>query len=240
MIEVSLADQTYVVNRPKLRQWLDAERFRGNAIDGADKGDAAGFVSGITSFLSVLLLLPQDEISPCAWYEVLDAYYLVSLENAVRLDLSIIHASKKEHENQLPDVWEYDERLWYSWVHLLAKSYGWNIEYISELDVDDAFALLQEISLNEQFDKEWQYGLSENAYEYDKASKKSKLRPLPRPSWMTTATEKVKNDILERVTKKVRRTPQPLVPAGIIFVDGKDNTNTLKSDGDTTAISNPE
>jgi len=236
VVEVSLNGKTTPVTRPKLQKWLAIEKLRDKVIESANKKDDSGFVSGIYAFLLALVSVSEDELDTASWYEVLDAYYLSSLENAVHLDLSIIHSSKKEHENGLPDVWEYDERVWYSWVHLLAKSYGWNVEYIAQLDVDDALALVQEISLEEQFDKEWSYSLSEVAYEYDTASKKSKLRTLPRPSWMNVATQAVKEKIESGQTTRQVHIPKSFIPPGIVVVNGQP-TNSAKFERDDAAIS---
>jgi len=118
----------------------------------------------------------------------------------------------------------------------LAKSYGWNVEYIAQLDVDDALALVQEISLEEQFDKEWSYSLSEVAYEYDTASKKSKLRTLPRPSWMNVATQAVKEKIESGQTTRQVHIPKSFIPPGIVVVNGQP-TNSAKFERDDAAIS---
>lgn len=235
MVDISLANRTISVIRPGLRKWLVAEEIRDTIFESADKKDSSGFVSGIYSFLSALAFVDEKEFENIPWYEVLEAYYLVSIENAPRLDLSIIKAEKKT-DRGLPDAWEYKERLWYSWVDALAGRYGWNIEYISDLDVDDALALIQEISLREQFDREFQYSLSEIGYEFDRASKKSRLKPLPRPSWMSKATNAVKDRIEKnQVNNVVKPLPPGFLPLGNVVLDGQ--SETIKPEGNANSVS---
>lgn len=235
MVDISLADRTISVTRPKLRKWLLAEELRDKVSESANGKDDSGFVSGIYSFLLALASTTETELDSSAWYDVLESFYKAAVENAPRLDLSVIHAERKKRE--LPDAWDYKERIWYSWVDSLAHAYGWNIEYISELDVDDALALIQEISLRDQFDREWSYSLSEVAYEYDKSTQKSVLRPLPRPSWMSVGTQAMKEAVEKKITVSVR-TPVSFIPKGIIIENGKDNTNELT--GDSNPLSNSQ
>jgi len=221
VIEVSIGDKKYSVIRPKLQKWLYAENFRDKVIESADKRDDPGIVFGISSFLSALLDIPEEKVRLLPWHEVAEAYYYCSLETAPRLDLSIIHESKKIQKKSIPEVWDYEERTWYVWLHLLAKEYGWDVEYIAELDVDNALALIQEISLQDQFQREWEWSLSEVAYEYDKGSKKSKLRALPRPPWMSMGSRSYQKS-LEQPAKQIKM-KRIFMPVGIIIRD-KDNT----------------
>ena len=66
----------------------------------------------------------------------------------------------------------------------MAKAYGWTEEYISNLEIETGLALIQEAIVDDQLNKEWEWSLTEIAYEYDKGSKTSKFRALPRPDWM--------------------------------------------------------
>lgn len=80
--------------------------------------------------------------------------------------------------------WEYEGRSWAHWSHILARAYGWTLEYIGDLDYNEALARVQEILTEEQLEHEFYYGLSEVAYPYNKSIKKSVYKPLPRPYWM--------------------------------------------------------
>lgn len=126
-----------------------------------------------------------------------------------------------------PESWEYEGRSWYFWLNIFAESYGWTAEQISKLDLDDAIALYQEIIASDHAKREWEYGLSEVAYEYVPSMKKSKYRPLQKPLWMMP-------------TKTgTRKTPQPkikilksMMPVGNVFDFDKRNTdNGIVTDG---------
>jgi len=69
---------------------------------------------------------------------------------------------------------------------MLAKNYGWTLEYVSMLQVEEALAKIQEILVDEQLEHEFFYGLSEVAYSYDSSTKKSKFVPMPQ-SYMDAA-----------------------------------------------------
>lgn len=229
MVEVSIGDKKYSVTRPKLQKWLYAENFRDKVIESADKKDDYGLVLGISSFLSALLDISKEDIQSLPWHEVAEAYYYCSLETAPRLDLSIVHESKNVHRKSIPEPWNYDERTWYVWLHLFAKEYGWNIVYIADLDVDDALALLQEMSMQEQFQKEWEWSLSEVAYEYNKSTKTSKLRELPRPAWMKMGSRSYQKSLEHPKQIKMKRS---FMPVGVIIheeiktIDNAGGSNT--------------
>lgn len=222
MVEFSLGKTKYSVTRPKLREWLSIEKIRTKAIESAEKRDSK-FVDHLLSYLSALLHIPISNIENKPWYEVVEGYYLSSIECSPKLDLSIISSSRKPKDapDAMPDPWEYDERTWYSWCNMLSKAYGWNIQYNAELDVDDAIALIQEISLEDQFEKEWEWSLTEVAYEYNKSTKKSKLRTLPRPDWMKRASRFVADEI--KKPKPVASVKPSFVPVGVVLLDEKEN-----------------
>ena len=226
MVEFSLDNQKYSVTRPKLRKWLSIEKIRSEVLESADRDK---FIDSLFAYLSALL---DTEPRDAPWYEVLEAYYLVSIECYPKLDLSIL-LSGKEKKDKLPDPWDYEARTVYSWIHLLAKTYGWTIEYISELDVDDAFALIQETSLEDQFEKEWQWGLSEISYESD-GHGKSKLRPLPRPDWMNIGNRNFQKAVEK--PKKVFTMRQDFIPPGVVIYNAEQESKTINTEGssDTT------
>ena len=65
--------------------------------------------------------------------------------------------------------------------------------------------------MDDQLEREFYYGLSEVAYHYDAATKKSKFVPLPRPNWMRPKVE----------PEKVVKTPIPasMIPMGVVISD---------------------
>jgi len=171
---VVLGGKEYHADRAKLRRWLQLESIREQIARAADREDRSGFTTQFYSYLSVALSV-DDDFTQLPWFEVVEAYQnLVSL-NSPKLDLPLLHATSSG--DRIP--WDYEGRVWYSWANLFGRAFGWSLEYISELDVDDAIALLQEIKADEQMDREWQWMLSEISYD-----KRGKHKELPRPHWM--------------------------------------------------------
>lgn len=112
-------------------------------------------------------------------------------------DLPILNAPKSKKE---PD-WEYEGRTWNHFSHLLAESYGWTLEYIGKMDVNEALGHIQEILTSEYLRQEFTHSLSEVAYVYNKTTKKSDYKPMPRPYWMRPASKptqqiKIRRDML--------------------------------------------
>lgn len=96
------------------------------------------------------------------------------------------------------EPWDYEGRTWHFYSHLLAKHYGWTLEYISQLHPSDALAKIQEILTDEQLEREFQHSLSDVAYPYNSQTKKSEFHPLSRPFWMRP---------------KIKETPKIKIPA---------------------------
>jgi hypothetical protein len=88
-----------------------------------------------------------------------------------------------------PPPYDYPGRFVAWWVHKLASRYGWSREQIFALWPEEAAAYLQEIMIAEYDEADERRALSELAYHYDKMTKKSTFRPLPRPEWMKERKE---------------------------------------------------
>lgn len=114
----------------------------------------------------------------------------------------------REKGKEMP--WEYSGRSWYFWLNLFAKNYGWDMDKIGEMDIDDAIGLFQEIQIDSQMQQEWEYGLSELAYPYNPSTKKSHFKALPRPDWMKPIMGK-------SVPVKERKIHRDAMPAGTII-----------------------
>lgn len=209
----------YPLVKSKLRAWLVLEDFYGNIIEAAEKGNREEFVSSFYSYVSAALSIPTDELQLCPWYEVTRAFREIYSINVPSLDFPMLRRTMEKKESHKIE-WEYPGRTWYIWLHLLSKEYGWDINYIENLLPDDGIALLQEILLDDQLEKEWQWSINEIAYSYDANSKTSKFIPLERPNWMKPIPKPI---------EKVRIKASEL-PAGII----------LKWDTDDNKYSRPQ
>lgn len=112
-------------------------------------------------------------------------------------------------EKKKDDDWSYEGRLWHQYSHILASEYGWSLEYISQLQVEEALAKIQEIMADKQLEREFYYGLSEVAYPYNPQTKKSVYKPLERPHWM-----------LQRKVDIPRfKIPKSMLPEGVVLMD---------------------
>lgn len=199
-----LGEYDYPIVKVKLRAWLALEDFYSNIIGAAGRGDREEFVSFLYSYVSAAFNIPKEELQLCPWYEITRAFKLTYTANIPSHDFPLLHSK------ELPDqkaTWDYPGRDWFIWLHLLAKEYSWDVEYISNLDVDNGIALLQEIMINNQMEKEWQWSMSEMAYSYNEQSKTSKFIPLERPDWMKPIPKPV-----EKVKIKTSA-----IPVGIVM-----------------------
>ena len=191
---LTLGGKDYKIGRARLRRWLQLEDIREKIARAADRKDREGFIASIYSYLSVALSVTVD-FSTLPWYEIVDAYAdIVSLHQPM-FEFPFLNTAGKSDTVS----WDYEGRTWYAWSHILAEAYSWSLEYIAELDIDDAIAHLQEIATSDQMEKEWEWTLSEKSVSYDKRGK-GKFHDLARPTWMKD--EKPRSDAKEILIKK--------------------------------------
>ena len=198
---MQLGDKEYTPTRYRLKKWLELEDIKAKIFDAAEDGYT--FANGIIDYLSAALCIPTIEFEKLPWYEVVEAYATINALNNLKYQFPLL----KEQPNKTKAPWEYDGRSWYIWAHALAKEFGWSLEYIAELDPDDGIALLQEILVDDQLEKEWQWGLSEVAYPYNETTKKSEFKELPRPIWMQ---KEIRKPIAQA------KIPASMLPVGVV------------------------
>jgi len=216
---VRIGKTDYPVTRFKLRAWLQLEDLRIEILDAAKQGDRGRFVLSLYSYVSAAFSIPITDLEQCHWSEITRAYTSVNNENAPNLNIPLIKPTDRKFDSSKVG-WDYPGRSWFLWANLFANAYGWTLEYIAELDVSDSFSLMQELLVNEQLDKEWQWALSENAFSYDAVTKKSKFNPMKRPYWMQTIAEKNKFSDIPNV--KYRSSEMPV---GIVMRWDSDQPN---------------
>ena len=215
VLTVTLNEQTYSLNRSKFREWVMLESIKENIKETAEHRDVKAFSDAIYSYVSLFMGVEIDELDLLPWFDVGYVYLECMAFNQPTLDLPLF-MNKYEKHDDVP--WDYKERNWYYFVHKLAANYGWSMEQIGELEIDDAFALSQEIASDEQLQREWEYSLSEIAYPYDQASKKSTYKPLQRPFWMMGM--KVEGDL------KTTKILKSMIPVGNV-IKAKRNENIV-------------
>ena len=180
---IQLGQNEYSADRYGLRKWLQLENLRSEIVRAVEGKDRQSLSEKAYLYLSTALPVSKDMLESLPWYEVLSTLFTIYDLNTPSLEfpMLLVHSKTKGEIG-----WDYEGRDWYTWAHMLAHEYGWTIQYIEFLEINDAIGLLQEILSEHQFEREWQWGLSEMAYPYDENTKKSNFKPLPRPEWMQT------------------------------------------------------
>ena len=159
---------------PRLKKWIELEDRKEKIIKAVEGGN--DFPKELFSYLSTALGVSDKWFERADWLLIAKAFY-VCVSKSPKVELPI--TSPTDEKVGKEESWDYDNRTWHLYSHLLAKSYGWTLEYIAMLPVVETMAKIQEIVVDDQLEKEFQYGLSEMAYRYDKNSKTSKFVPLP-------------------------------------------------------------
>jgi hypothetical protein len=185
---------------PRFRKWIELENLKQEIIKATDGGN---FPEKLLEFLSVALWgLDKKYFEQANWMLIVQSFYgCISL--SPKVELPITTPTSEEHKDE---DWNYPQRTWNLYSHMLAKNYGWDLEYISQLDVFEALAHIQEIIIDDQLNREFHYGLSEAAYSYDQRTKTSKYNPLPRPHWMRKKIQPIKKFLI----------PAYMMPVGVI------------------------
>jgi hypothetical protein len=203
-IELQVGSKTLSVCRPHLKKWLQLEQIRSENTDR---------IEGIYTYLSVFLDITDKEIEALSWMDTLTLYQKSIEINKPELKLPYLeHPDRKLND----DPWNYPQRLWYSFAHLLASAYHWSIEQIANMDVDDALAMVQEILIDTTLKREWEYSLTTLAYYPDHQGGTTRFHPLPRPAWM----------IAEQKIRKVMM-PKSAMPVGNVIGFDEAFTNAI-------------
>ncbi len=215
VVKIALGGREWEITRARLGGFIRLQQARESLLDGVKSDDNRKIVAGLYAFLRVLLTdLTEDEFYQSPWTDIARAFLTIEainiLPHANEFSILRFAVAKKK-----PVGWDNPLRSALIWVHILAKSYGWNIEEIENLWPEQAIALIQEILADDHMDREFLHALSEVAYEYNKRTKKSHYRPLPKPIWMQFGGRS------QEVPKvKIRK---DLLPVGnVVFPEGAD------------------
>lgn len=165
----------------KFKQWIDLEDRKIVIAGASDK--SREFSKLIYKFLSDALPIPSWIWEHVYWGDTLDAYIRVASALPLRTYLPIISLTPEKNDIKKP-TWDYDGRNWYFYANLIAEQYGWTLKEISNLNSFTGMALVEEILLSRQLEREFQWSMSEASVIYDDRSKTTKPNPLPRPYWM--------------------------------------------------------
>lgn len=175
--------------RSKFGKWTRLEKIAAD-IDKAVENNITQFPILVISYISTALFLPTKLLNKLSWLPTIILFeFAREINSPTKIPLLQNKKENKKDKNKLG--WDYDGRNWHYWSHLLAKQYGWELEYIENLDVDVALAHIQEIFTDEQLDREFLWSMSEIAYPYNSTTKQSKFSPLPRPYFMQSEAPKI-------------------------------------------------
>lgn len=205
------------MNKPKrlkLKEWARLESIKKLISEYAKRGGYEPLGEFILQAIRLCGVRWNYKKKP--WYETIAVF---SATQEINKPKKIPMLTANGEDITIP--WDYPFRDWVWWLNLFASKYGWSEEQISKLDFDDAIALYQEIQVEDQMEKEWQYGLSELAYEYIPSTKKSKFRPLHRPSWMLVTKDNYK----PKTPKKVKILASMMPVGNILLLDKEEDAN---------------
>lgn len=175
---------------PKFKKWIKQEEQKEEILEAVDS-KAQDFPDRVYAYLSTAFPLLTYLFGWVSW-DALIYVFFISQKVALDLkDIPIIKYVPDKNNKQDKAEWDYQGRTWHLYSHLLSKAYGWSLEYISNLPVRDALSKIQEIYTEEQLEREFIWSTSENAYSYNKGTKKSDFRPLPKPYWMKPKPKKL-------------------------------------------------
>lgn len=196
--------------RLNLYGWAELDNLQRQLKSRAESGDAN---SASEIILQIIKLVDNRDYHNAFWLDVAKEFAEIQKENIPLKNFPMLSIKSKKKDEQLP--WEYEGRSWYFWLNLFAQNYGWDERTIKELDIDSAIGLFQEILIEEQLKQEWEWGLSEVSYSYDKNTKKSKFNRLPRPDWMLPIAPKTRKPV-----KKTRILASMMPKGNIVNLDG--------------------
>lgn len=175
------------------RKYIELENLKSQLIKEAE---SEAFPDKVFAYLSASLSISVKRLEKKSWEDTVKSLLKEASRFSPDRELPMLKDAPKEPGEKVQ--WDYPNRTWNYYSHLLAQAYGWTLEYIANLDVDEALAHLQEILTDEHLEHEFVYSLSEIAYPYSKASKTSTFKPMKRPYWMRVAVKPIRKMRMRR------------------------------------------
>ncbi len=163
---VLIGAHEYLISRARLGKYLELEQYY--------------LVKNVRTYLYAagIKITTND-----SGIELLLAYTKIVLLNRLPEGIPILDVkSGPTTGNEVP--WQYEGRKAFSYIHLIASTYGWSRKEILNLRVEEFFALAQEILVDVQLKSEEVHRLSKMSYKYDQTAKTLSLVKLERPIWM--------------------------------------------------------
>ncbi len=211
-MEFSLGGNDHEVERSRLGKHLTLNKVRESLVKAVKAGDGGAIADSLYEYLATPILnLDRGTYESAPWFEIIMAFTAVQDLNTIpNVDQYAILQQYEDDKKSDAVPWDYPGRGGVVWKHLLASTYGWPIGEIDWLWPEQAVELLMEILSDETSDREFAYRLSEVAYEFDKATKKSRYRPLRKPPWMVLGSEMTKEERKKSLLTTLRRDFLPM------------------------------
>lgn len=191
----------------RFRLWIILEGKKERIVAAVEK-EQSDFPDLLLDFISTAAWgLSPKLFEHADWLKIVELFY-VCLSKSPRVDIPL---TASNNEKIKEDPWNYEGRTFPLYAHLLAQAYGWSLREISQLQVEQALSMIQEIMVDKQLDREFYYGLSEIAYPYNKNTKQSIFKPLDRPYWMRPTLNPQKD--IPRFT-----IPMEMMPMGAVVI----------------------
>lgn len=184
------------MRKPKFHKWVTLVGLQKTIQDSVETGE---FPKKVFAYLSLSGRRGEGE-----WKNTVLTLADSFRQNHIDIQIPII---KDAPQHGKESDWSYANRDWAYYSHVLAHAYGWSLEYIANLEVEVAFAHIQEVLTSQQLDREFTHALSEVSYHYNKTTKKSDYKPMKRPYWMRPFMQPLKK-------VKIRRS---LLPVGLVI-----------------------
>lgn len=212
-IEVTIAGLVQICERVRLGSYLRLQRVAKRLSKAAAQADTGAIADALFEYLNACIPdLARGKFNEAPWYEVISAFSDLMQHNRIRGAENFSMLVNVGAKSGKTVAWDHDDREILIWIHTIANAYKWSKSEIENLWPEEAVGYIQEILVDHQFEREFLYSLSELAYPYDKATKKSSFRPMERPLWMVAGGGR-KND---RVLKS-------MLPVGnVIYPDGEE------------------
>jgi len=203
-VKCTICGEEFQLERARLKLWLNLGSLQDELQRAVEERNRNRVAHLVCLYVSTALNYSLEEIENAPWTDIAETYARIINVNHVDVDLPMIKFRGKGASEDL--LWDYNGRDWYEWAHTLAKEYSWTLDYIAELDVIETIHIMQEVAVDHQLDREWEWMLSEKSVQYEKSTKQSRFVPLERPQWMAT----------EVTPPEVTRIPAFMMPVGNI------------------------
>ena len=201
---ITICGKEYDLEPSKLRKWLELEDVKFRIYEAVEDKDRDKVVNLIYLYVSTAIGIETNTMLELPYREVLTAFNEIAKINVIDIDLPFMRIPVRE---KIEDTgYEYDYRSWWSWANIFSKQFGWSLEYIADLNVNDGLCLYQEYLIDKYHERDWQWMLSERYVGYDEHTNSSKINAYPKPDWIQPKVKPV----------KPTKIPIDLLPVGII------------------------